>query len=165
MRNAVRCEMVNGQRVTTWWIRWPQNVSHFIRLLILNSLVWYPQVHFTSINTSTTAVALSSDMTITRISCTLILSISMVNAIRPNSLGNANVELSVLRKGDEVSLKYYGIPYCWSIGGFCSSMEMYACQRESQSLVISEIANWMQAEKKSNDFMFNSLIFASLGTL
>lgn len=105
----------------------------------------------------------SDHMALTPISFLLILSIPTVISIRPNSVGNPNVELSILRKGDVYHRRHTSTSLMLEVGGFCSSMEMYACQRESQSLVISEIANWMQAEKKSNDFMFNSLIFASLG--
>ena len=50
-------------------------------------------------------------------------------------------------------------------GGYCNSIELYTCQKETQSLVISQIANWIQAERYSSDVLINSVLFASLGIL
>lgn len=86
--------------------------------------------------------------------------------LRNDPMRNAqNLEYSVIRKGKEYAFTSTSFPLILiNTGGYCASFEVYACQKETQSLVISQIANWIQTEKYSTNYLINSLLFASLGT-
>eukprot|EP01038_Epipyxis_sp_PR26KG_P009152 gene9152-12345_t len=72
-----------------------------------------------------------------------------------NSVPNKMNELSGFGLANRPSVR--------SSGGIVLSLEMYACQKETQQLVISQIANWIRAESYClQDHGTSSIIFGSL---